>query len=218
MSELTKLTLAEARDKLRSKEVSATELTQAFIDAIDASNAEINAYVLTTPELALQQAKESDKRLKSGDARPLEGLPLGNITSQLLVNVYMNEFDQFVKRQLKAKHYIRYADDFVIFLEEQRWLEGQIPRISKFLRERLRLELHPGKVFIKTLASGVDFLGWVHFPDHRVLRTTTKRRMIKRLEGNKSPETLNAYLGLLKHGNAYNLRAEVLSRHHASAG
>ncbi|OHA09093.1 MAG: hypothetical protein A3B37_00935 [Candidatus Sungbacteria bacterium RIFCSPLOWO2_01_FULL_59_16] len=149
---------------------------------------------------------------------PGKGLPLGNITSQLLVNVYMNEFDQFVKRQLKAKHYIRYADDFVIFLEEQRWLEGQIPRISKFLRERLRLELHPGKVFIKTLASGVDFLGWVHFPDHRVLRTTTKRRMIKRLEGNKSPETLNAYLGLLKHGNAYNLRAEVLSRHHASAG
>ncbi len=78
MSELTKLTLAEARDKLRKKEVSATELTQAFIDAIETANDKINAYVLPTPERALKQAKESDGRLQSGDARPLEGLPLGN--------------------------------------------------------------------------------------------------------------------------------------------
>ena len=78
MTELTKLTIAEARDKLRKKDVSATELTQAFVDAIEAGNAALNAYVLPTPELALAQAKESDKRLKSGDARPLEGLPLGN--------------------------------------------------------------------------------------------------------------------------------------------
>ncbi|MFA5898273.1 MAG: Asp-tRNA(Asn)/Glu-tRNA(Gln) amidotransferase subunit GatA [Hyphomicrobium sp.] len=78
MSELTKLTIAEARDKLRKKDISATELTQAFVDAIDAANPSINAYVLPTPERALAQAKESDQRLKSGEARPLEGLPLGN--------------------------------------------------------------------------------------------------------------------------------------------
>ena len=78
MTELTKLTIAEARDKLRKKDVSATELTRAFIDAIEAGNPALNAFVLPTPELALAQAKESDKRLKSGDTRPLEGLPLGN--------------------------------------------------------------------------------------------------------------------------------------------
>ncbi len=78
MSDLNKLTIAEARDGLRKKKFSATELTQAFLDAIKAGNSELNAYVLPTPELALAQAKESDKRLKSGDARPLEGLPLGN--------------------------------------------------------------------------------------------------------------------------------------------
>ncbi|KWT70556.1 Asp-tRNA(Asn)/Glu-tRNA(Gln) amidotransferase subunit GatA [Hyphomicrobium sulfonivorans] len=78
MTDLTKLTIAEARDKLRKKEVSATELTQAFIDAIEVANPQLNAYVRTTPELALKQAEESDRRLKSGDARPLEGLPLGN--------------------------------------------------------------------------------------------------------------------------------------------
>ena len=78
MTDLNKLTIAEARDKLRKKDISATELTQAFVDAIDAGNGALNAYVLPTPELALAQAKESDKRLKAGDARPLEGLPLGN--------------------------------------------------------------------------------------------------------------------------------------------
>lgn len=78
MTDLTKLTIAEARDKLRKKEVSATELTRAFIDAIEMANPHLNAYVRTTPELALKQAEESDRRLKSGDARPLEGLPLGN--------------------------------------------------------------------------------------------------------------------------------------------
>ena len=78
MTELTKLTIAEARDKLRKKEISATELTQAFIDAIETANPQLNAYVLPTPELALEQAKESDKRLRSGEVRPLEGLPLGN--------------------------------------------------------------------------------------------------------------------------------------------
>jgi aspartyl-tRNA(Asn)/glutamyl-tRNA(Gln) amidotransferase subunit A len=78
VTELTKLTIAEARDKLRKREVSSTELTEAFIGAIEQANPEINAFVLQTPELALEQAKESDKRLKSGDARPLEGLPLGN--------------------------------------------------------------------------------------------------------------------------------------------
>src|SRR3989344_6103501 len=102
-----------------------------------------------------------------------KGLPLGNLTSQLLVNIYMNEFDQFVKRGLKVKYYIRYADDFVILQNDKTYLENVLPKISQFLEEKLKLQLHPDKVFIKTLASGIDFLGWVHFPRHRVLRTTT---------------------------------------------
>ena len=78
MTDLTKLTLAEARDGLVTKKFSATELTQAFIKAIDAANPHLNAYVLATPEHALAQAKASDERLAKGTARPLEGLPLGN--------------------------------------------------------------------------------------------------------------------------------------------
>ncbi|MEK7507805.1 MAG: reverse transcriptase/maturase family protein, partial [Patescibacteria group bacterium] len=137
------------------------------------------------------------------------GLPLGNLTSQLLVNVYMNEFDQFVKHWLNVKYYLRYADDFVIISEDRARLENLLPHGRDFLREQLKLDLHPDKVFIQTLASGVDFLGWVHFPDHRVLRTATKRRMFKKLENASKAETIHSYLGLLKHGNAYKLRRKI---------
>lgn len=141
---------------------------------------------------------------------PNKGLPLGNLTSQLLVNVYMNEFDQFVKHQLKQKYYIRYADDFVFLSDNKAELEHLIPKIKEFLETKLKLNLHPDKVYIKTFASGVDFLGWVNFPKHRVLRTATRRRVIKRIKGNPKPETITSYLGVLKHGNTEKLRSMVI--------
>lgn len=110
------------------------------------------------------------------------GLPLGNLTSQLLINIYMNEFDQFAKRTLKAKYYIRYADDFVFLHEDKHTLVAMVPQIESFLKDKLKLALNQRKVSIKTLNSGIDFLGWVNFPHHRVLRTTTKRRMFRKLQ------------------------------------
>ena len=145
----------------------------------------------------------------TNDARGI-GLPLGNLTSQLFGNLYLNELDRFAKHRLKAQHYIRYADDFVFLHEERKWLEEQIPSVEKFLQERLHLQLHPQKVTISTFASGVDFLGWVHFSDHRVLRETTKRRMMRRLRECEKEETVRSYLGLLSHGNTRKLRDEVL--------
>jgi len=138
-----------------------------------------------------------------------KGLPLGNLTSQLLVNIYMNEFDQFVKHGLKVGCYVRYADDFVILSDNRVWLTGLLPVIEKKLREDLRLELHPNKVHIKALSSGIDFLGWVHFPDHRVLRTATKRRMLRSAAGGTSLPALNSYMGMLKHGNSQKLEREL---------
>ncbi|HEY4516023.1 MAG TPA: reverse transcriptase/maturase family protein [Candidatus Paceibacterota bacterium] len=134
------------------------------------------------------------------------GLPLGNLTSQLLVNIYMNEFDQYIKHILKIRHYIRYADDFVFLDTDKDRLLELIPRTADFLDEHLKLQIHPDKLFIRTLASGLDFLGWVHFPKYRVLRTVTKRRMFKRIkevEWNK--ETVGSYLGMLRWGDNYNL-------------
>ena len=138
------------------------------------------------------------------------GLPLGNLTSQLLVNVYMNEFDQYMKHTIRAKYYIRYADDFVIFSPDRLWLQSIIPAITDFLWTKLKLRLHPNKISISTIASGVDYLGWVTFPDHRVLRTTTKRRMfrgIMRQQGRAT--TVQSYLGLISHGNTQKLKIQI---------
>lgn len=138
-----------------------------------------------------------------------KGLPLGNLTSQLLVNIYMNEFDQFVKHEIKAKYYIRYADDFVTMSTDKAVLENILPRFYKFLFSRLKLSLHPDKVFIRSLASDLDFLGWVHFCDHRILRSAARRRMFKNLENNKVNNVTQSYIGLLSHGNSQKLAKKI---------
>ncbi len=122
----------------------------------------------------------------------------------------MNEFDQFVKHTLKLKYYIRYADGFVIFSEDKKYLEDLIPNIAEFLQNKLKLTLHPDKVYIKTLHSGMDFLGWVNFFNHRVLRKTTRKRMFKKVRENPKIESLQSYMGLLKHGNEYKIKEKLL--------
>lgn len=140
------------------------------------------------------------------------GLPLGNLTSQLFVNIYMNEFDQFMKHKIKARHYIRYADDFVVVSANRTYLQGIVPSMEQFLWERLKLAMNPNKISIETLASGVDFLGWVHFPYHRVLRTATKRRMFANpglFAGDEA--VINSYRGLLSHGNGWKLTRKLIA-------
>ncbi len=138
------------------------------------------------------------------------GLPLGNLTSQLLVNIYMNKFDQWIKHRMKIKYYIRYTDDFVIFSQDKDYLWELVPKTADFLEEELKLTLHPNKIFIKTIASGMDFLGWINFLDHKILRTVTKRKMLRKIKesGNKT-ETVQSYMGLLNHGNSHKLINEV---------
>ncbi|MFH1326038.1 MAG: reverse transcriptase/maturase family protein [Candidatus Falkowbacteria bacterium] len=152
------------------------------------------------------------------------GLPLGNLTSQLFVNIYMNKFDQFIKHKLKAKYYIRYADDFVVLSDNKEWLEKQIVFIKIFLQNKLKLEMHPDKVFIETFASGVDFLGIVNFSNHKILRTKTKKRMFKKMKDNKTKldqkliskdyfnQLFQSYLGILKHCNGCKIKQQLLIR------
>ena len=117
----------------------------------------------------------------------------------------MNEFDQYVKHDLKHRYYIRYADDFVFMSQDKLELIIILEQINSFLLGRLNLELHPDKCFIKSLYSGVDFLGFIHFANHRVLRTTTKKRLMSRVRDCY----VSSYLGLLRHGNCYNIEAKV---------
>lgn len=149
------------------------------------------------------------------------GLPLGNLTSQLFVNIYLNKFDQFVKHKLKARYYIRYADDFVILSEDKKLLENIINPIREFLRNKLKLELHPDKIFLKTVSSGVDFLGMVNFCDHRILRTKTKRRMLKKITKKRElsrkglifkesfRQSMESYKGVLRYCNGYGVAEEI---------
>lgn len=97
----------------------------------------------------------------------------------------------------------------MILSEDYDWLRNISPEIKKFLRENLKLELNFDKVFITTIASGIDFLGWVNFADHRILRTSTKRRMLKKIRTDINTATINSYLGLLSHGNSYKLKGKI---------
>ncbi|OGH92622.1 MAG: hypothetical protein A2534_00085 [Candidatus Magasanikbacteria bacterium RIFOXYD2_FULL_39_9] len=152
-----------------------------------------------------------DSRCDGNDKRV--GLPLGNLTSQLFANVYMNKFDQWVKHKLKSHYYVRYADDFVFLSRDKFRLEEAIPKIQEFLQTNLKLSLHPNKLFLKTIASGMDFLGWVHFSNHNILRHVTKNRMMRRIKEHTTPETLHSYLGLLSHGNTEKIIDDVIGEY-----
>lgn len=169
----------------------------------------LNSYI---PNKDIQRLLENIIGSYHTDDLERKGLPLGNLTSQLFANVYMNEFDQWIKHKLKAKYYVRYADDFVILGDNKQKLRRLAFPIYLFLKEHLKLALHPKKVFIKTLASGVDFLGWVHFSDHRVLRRTTRHRAFAKIKSNPVNEALQSYLGLAKHGNAKKFSEQIRNR------
>ncbi len=153
--------------------------------------------------------------------REIRGLPIGNITSQVFANIYLNQLDWFVKRDLKVKHYFRYADDFAIIHPDPNYLKAMVGKIQEFLKNELALELHPNKVEIRKLSQGIDFLGYVILPHYIVLRTKTKQRMFRKIKQNKkklasgliSQETFNqsiqSYLGILKHCQGYGLARKV---------
>ena len=141
-----------------------------------------------------------------------KGLPLGNLTSQLFANIYLNELDQFIKMNLRAKYYKRYCDDFIILDRDRELLLSYIGEISDFLSINLNMELHPKKVSVKKYHQGVDFLGFVCFPYHRILRTKTKLRMFRKLEGNFSKDSFTSYLGLVKHSRSRGVRFDMVRK------
>lgn len=157
----------------------------------------------------------------SNETEGEKGAPIGNLTSQLFANIYMNEFDQFAKHKLKVKYYIRYTDDFVIIHHDKNYLINIKDEVSGFLEEKLKLALHPGKVELRKYHQGIDFLGYVTLPKARILRTKTKNRIFKKmkLRANQFKEekieeesvlqSFNSYLGVLSHGNTHKLEQNL---------
>ncbi len=97
----------------------------------------------------------------NSEAGKSKGIPLGNLTSQIFANIYMNELDQFVKYKLKVKYYVRYADDFVILSVNKETLEKLIIPIADFLQVHMKLDLHPDKIIFRKIDCGIDFVGYI---------------------------------------------------------
>src|SRR3989339_431700 len=153
-----------------------------------------------------------------------KGVPIGNLTSQLFANTYMNEFDQFLKKDLKVEHYARYTDDFVVISGDREYLVKLIGSIQEFLKEKLQLGLHPDKVEIFRCNQGIDFLGYIMFPYHKLVRKRTVKRMFRKLKETagkfqkgliseeKAKASLNSYLGILSHANAKKLSENLVNK------
>ncbi|MEJ5227171.1 reverse transcriptase/maturase family protein [Thermodesulfovibrio sp.] len=156
------------------------------------------------------------------DSTPgLKGIPLGNLTSQLFANIYLNELDHFIKEKLRVKFYIRYMDDFVILYNDKKQLHKWRVEIERFLNERLLLTLNP-KTSVFPIARGIDFLGYRTWPTHKLLRKRSvikMKRKLKKLsrlysEGkiglDKIRCVIASWLGHAKHANSYRVIQRVL--------
>lgn len=123
-----------------------------------------------------------EKIIFSFQAPAGKGIPLGNLTSQLFSNVYLDGLDQFVKRTLKVTHYIRYADDVFALTAEKDALTDIQRHIGEYLHANLKLDLHPNKVSVGAWHQGIDVLGFISWPWKTGLRPATQRRMLGRLK------------------------------------
>lgn len=151
-----------------------------------------------------------------------KGLPLGNLTSQFFANVYLNEFDRFVKQDLKAKKYLRYVDDFALFADDRDFLKFAKLEIEKYLAT-IRLLLHPAKTQISETKYGVNFVGFRILPEHiRVVPKNIRhgrkrlRYLLKKVKSNKLSNaqfyrSIQAWQGHLQHANTWQLQQQLFS-------
>lgn len=156
------------------------------------------------------------------------GLPIGNLTSQLFGNVYLNDLDHFIKCKIKCKYYGRYVDDILIISCRKDYLIALIFILNKYLQRHLLLKLHQKKIYLQHFAKGVAFLGYVIKPHRINLKNKTKHNMWRRIDAlriffeknkkNKKKDIqklvacLNAYMGILKKYSAHNLALKFLAK------
>ncbi len=150
------------------------------------------------------------------------GLPIGNLTSQFWANVYLNELDQFVKRELKCRAYVRYVDDFLLFADDKAQLHAWRVAISAFL-QTLRLRLHEEAFRVFPVTEGISFLGFRVFPTHRRLkrakaiaygrhlRALLKQYAAREIELDRVTASVQCWISHARHGDTYGLRRVILA-------
>ncbi len=150
------------------------------------------------------------------------GLPIGNLTSQFWANVYLNPLDHFIKRELKCRGYIRYVDDMLLFAQNKAQLHAWREQVTDFLAG-LRLTIHANSAQPRPVRTGVPFLGFQVFPDHRRLKrrkAVHARRRLKALAARyrdgeideKSVQaSVRAWIAHAEHGDTWGLRSDILA-------
>ncbi|TDV04644.1 reverse transcriptase (RNA-dependent DNA polymerase) [Paraburkholderia caballeronis] len=133
------------------------------------------------------------------------GLPIGNLSSQFFANVYLDVLDQHAKHQLRARHYIRYVDDFVFLHESTDWLNMVLADVTAFLPERLGVQINPRKTILQPIDRGIDFVGQVIKPWRRETRKRTRNEALSRVAAMPAGDLMqvaNSYFGLLRQASA----------------
>lgn len=145
------------------------------------------------------------------EAPEYHGLPIGNLSSQFFANILLDGLDQHVKHVIGARHYIRYVDDFVLLHDSPQWLNQAHDSINTYL-PTLGLALNPTKTILQPIDRGVDFAGYVIKPWRRQVRRRSIRTAVNRIEtmpAGATLETINSYLGLVRHTSGYRDRAKI---------
>ena len=146
------------------------------------------------------------------------GLPIGNLTSQWWGNLYLNALDQFIKRELECKAYLRYVDDFVLFANDKKALREWRTRIIQRL-QRYRLILHEERAIPRPVSDGIRFLGFVIYPEYRLLKRKkgiSFQRKLKKLVATASDEKIDAsvkgWINHVRYGDTWGLRKAILAK------
>ncbi len=155
-----------------------------------------------------------------------KGLPIGNLTSQIFANFYLNFFDKFVAETCKVQYYGRYVDDFVIVHQDKGFLISLIPKLRAFIKAELNLTLHPKKIYLQHYSKGVKFIGAVVKPNREYIGNRTKGKLYakliqlnKEIEKNPIPSaysivqaaaSINSYLGFMIHYKTFKIRKHML--------
>ena len=137
------------------------------------------------------------------------GLPIGNYLSQYLANFYLTYFDHWIKEDLGVKYYFRYADDIVILHKNKVYLNHILKTIENYFKKHLKLEVKQNWQIFPIEKRGIDFVGYVHFHTHILLRKSIKKRFARMLKRNPNKASIDSYTGWTKHCNSKNLMKKL---------
>jgi retron-type reverse transcriptase len=139
-----------------------------------------------------------------------EGLPIGNYLSQYFANFYLTYFDHWIKEDKAVKYYFRYADDIVILSDNKQYLHVILSEIRTYLNDNLKLTIKGNYQVFPVAARGIDFIGYVFYHTHILLRKRIKQNFARKLKKNPNSVSITSYLGWLIHCDSLHLIKKLL--------